>query len=258
VNNSTSVSNDEISLRWSEIFTPTSECTQLSALQSDSRIDRTDAEPTECVSEGETGGAEAELKAWFVRDAVPLIYQLYGRARRLTLNHADAEDLVQETAMKAYAGFRSFQQGTNLRAWLFRIMFTTWINGYRKAQRRPNEHLGGEITDSQLAAADRHRSVGIASAEADALAALPDVEIMQALAALPEQARIAMYYASVQGFRYQEIAELMDTPIGTVMSRIHRARRELRVSLADIGRERGFDGEGVPDEAWNTTKPKED
>jgi RNA polymerase sigma-70 factor, ECF subfamily len=263
VNNSTSVSNDEIGLRWSELFTPTSECAQLFTVQSVSCndvaaavvADDQVAEPE--FAETKSAGIETQLKERFARDAVPLLNQLHGSAWRMTRNHADAEDLVQETAIKAFVYFRTFQEGTNLRAWLFRIMSTVWISRYRAVQRRPKEYLGGEITDSQLAAADRHRSVGIASAEADALAALPDTQIAQAFAALPEQARMAMYYATVQGFRYKEIAEMMDTPIGTVMSRIHRARRELRVLLADIGRERGFDGEGVPDEEWKTRERQE-
>ncbi|WP_412917594.1 sigma-70 family RNA polymerase sigma factor [Gordonia zhaorongruii] len=182
----------------------------------------------------------AELSERFERDALPLLDQLYGGALRMTRNPADAEDLVQETYVKAFSAFSSFRAGTNLKAWMYRILTNTYINSYRKKQRQPAQYPTDEITDWQLAATAEHTSTGLRSAEIEALDAMPDEKIKNALAQLPEDFRMAVYYADVEGLPYKEIAEIMDTPIGTVMSRLHRGRRQLRDLLADVAHERGI------------------
>lgn len=188
------------------------------------------------------GRARGDLQDRFIRDALPLLDQLYRAARRYTRNPIDAEDLVQETMVKAYASFHTYRDGTNVKAWLFRIMTNTWINSYRTAQRRPDEVLTDVFDDAQLATAALHADSYSPSAELAALESMPDDDVRRAVAALPEEQRLVVYYAGVEGFRYREIAEILDVPVGTVMSRLHRGRRRLRELLVDAAIARSYHG----------------
>lgn len=182
----------------------------------------------------------AELTARFERDALPLLDVIYAGALRMTRKPADAEDLVQETFAKAYRAFKSFEEGTNLKAWLFRILTNTFINQYRKNQRGPAIDPTEQIEDWQMARAERHTSGGLKSAETEALENLPNEAIANALNSIPEDFREAVYMADVDGFAYKEIAEILDIPVGTVMSRLHRGRKLLRELLRDYALENGF------------------
>jgi len=165
----------------------------------------------------------------FERDVVPQLNQLYPAALRMTRNPTDAEDLVQETSVKAYAAFHQFQTGTNLRAWLNRILTTTFINVYRKRRREPQQALGADLQEWQMSA-DR-LAPPVRSAEAEALDRTTDSDLLRALRDLPNEFRTAVYLADIEGYPYREIAEIMGTPVGTVMSRLHRGRRKIREQL---------------------------
>ena len=178
----------------------------------------------------------------FERDAMQYAPQLYSAALRMTRNPADAQDVVQETFLKAYRAYHSYTDGTNLKAWLYRILTNTYINTYRKAQRRPTEVELGELQDLYLYKRLGEASGATQSAEADMLDDFVDTDIIDALESLPEVFRMPVLYADVEGFSYKEIAEMLDIPIGTVMSRLHRGRKALQKKLWDIAVDRGITG----------------
>jgi RNA polymerase sigma-70 factor (ECF subfamily) len=210
-------------------------------------VDRTDKSPSDAQLENHETHHEtdAELTARFERDAIPLLDQLYGGALRMTRNPADAEDLVQESYLKAYRGFGGFQEGTNLKAWLYKILTNTFINSYRSKKRRPEQTEIEDVEDLYL-----YRRLGGLegatagrSAEEEVLDLFTESEIKDAIEALPEQFRIAVLLADVEGFSYKEIADILDVPIGTVMSRLHRGRKALQKTLYEFGRSRGLVGD---------------
>jgi RNA polymerase sigma-70 factor (ECF subfamily) len=183
------------------------------------------------------GPEESARRDRFERDALPLLPGMYAAALRMTRNPADAEDLVQETFLRAYRGFGGFEEGTNLKAWLYRILTNTFINAYRKRQRQPVTVSEQEVEDRSLF--ERLGESG-PSAESEVLERLPDDDVKEALDSLSEGFRLAVLLADVEGFSYKEIAEIMDVPIGTVMSRLHRGRRALERRLWEKMRERGL------------------
>ena len=185
----------------------------------------------------------AAKKLRFERHALAYASQLYAAALRYTKDPHDAQDLVQDTYAKAFVAFHQFEPGTNLKAWLYRILTTTFINTYRKDQRRP-QISDGELEDWQIHDAASHTSDQGRSAEDVALDGIVDVDVRNALAAMPEDFRMVVYLADVEGFSYKEIAEIVGVPSGTVMSRLHRGRKLLRESLAQYAKDRGFNRGG--------------
>jgi RNA polymerase sigma-70 factor, ECF subfamily len=183
---------------------------------------------------------DAALRERFERDVLPLLNNLYGAALRMTRNPADAEDLLQDTYLRAYRGFAGFKEGTNLKAWLYRILTNSFINTYRKRQREPQMVEGpDDVEEWYLYDRLGGRSVE-ESAEDEVLDQMPDEDVKRALESLPENFRLPVLLADVEGFSYKEIAEIMDTPIGTVMSRLHRGRKALEKALWETAEERGL------------------
>ena len=180
----------------------------------------------------------------FEQQALPFMDQLYAAALRMTRNPADAADLVQETYAKAFASWGTFTQGTNLKAWMYRILTNSYINTYRKRQREPYQGAIDELEDWQLGGAVSTTASATRSAEAEAIDRMPASIIKDALQSIPEDFRLVVYLADVEGFAYQEIADMMKSPIGTVMSRLHRGRRLLRDLLSEYAKERGIDTAG--------------
>lgn len=211
---------------------------------SEASVDRSDeVEVVDGVQEDgsilRTELTDAERRRLFEAQVLPLADRLYGAAMRYTRDPVDAQDLLQEAMVKAFRSFHQYQQGTNLKAWLYRVLHTTYLSMYRKQQRRPQENLTDDWGDHTLFDA----VVDSGSVEEDVLASFTDQAVKDALADLPEQFRMAVYLADIEGFAYKEIAEIMDTPVGTVMSRVHRGRKGLQQALTEYARQRGILGE---------------
>ncbi|KSU64789.1 RNA polymerase [Arthrobacter sp. NIO-1057] len=184
--------------------------------------------------------SEAQRRERFERDAMEYVDQLYSAALRMARNPTDAEDLVQEAYTKAYSAFHQYKPGTNLKAWLYRILTNTYINLYRKRQREPLRTSTDTVEDWQMASAMEHSPTGLRSAEVEALDHLPDSDVKAALQAIGEDFRMAVYFVDVEGFSYKEASDILGVPIGTVMSRLHRGRKNLRELLADYAADRGI------------------
>jgi RNA polymerase sigma-70 factor, ECF subfamily len=194
----------------------------------------TAAQPhTRARSQVQTRSVEAELSARFEQEVVPLRDVLYRNAFRITRNHADAEDLAQETMTKAFAGFHSFRRDTNMRAWLLRILTNSYISEYRTKRRQPAQYSTEQFTEQRLSDTYSLSSTVLRSAEDQALDSLPDNDIKSAMQALPQRFRNVVYYADIEGLPYQEIAAIMNTAVGTVSSQLHRGRRRLRRLLGE-------------------------
>lgn len=176
----------------------------------------------------------------FERETLPLLGLLHQVAHRHTGQKADAEDLVQETLLRAFANYHSFREGTHLKAWLLRIMTNAWISSRRATNSRPRELLSEQITDEQLARASARGPADLQSAESRVMVAMREREIIESLLRLPEHLRLTAFYIDVAGFKSRELAEVMDIPLGTVLSRLHRSRQLLRALLADVAREHGI------------------
>ena len=196
-------------------------------------------------------------QATFAEQAMPFMDSLYSAAMRMTRNAADAEDLVQETYLRAYRGFGGFTEGTNLKAWLYRILTNTYINAYRAKQRRPDETDLDEVEDLYL----YRRMGGLEaaragrSAEDELMDLFSEAEVKAAIESLSENFRMVVLLADVEGFAYKEIAEILDIPIGTVMSRLHRGRKRLQQLLTDFGQRRGLVGATPTGSAPSGTDP---
>ena len=181
-------------------------------------------------------GEKQELQRRFERDVIPLMPNLYSAALRMTRNPSDAEDLLQETYLRAFRGFSGFTEGTNIKAWVYRILTNTYINSYRKKQREPQTVSGDDLDEWYLY--DRIEAED--SAEAEVLESLPEAEVKAALESLPEGFRLAVWLVDVEGFSYKEAAEILEVPVGTVMSRLHRGRKSLEKALWESVKERGL------------------
>jgi RNA polymerase sigma-70 factor (ECF subfamily) len=193
------------------------------------------------MSDAQVVRLDIEAQERFERDALPLLDSLYGAALRMTRNPADAEDLVQETMLRAYRAFDRFEPGTNLKAWLFRIMTNAYINTYRKKQREPMKVSQDEVEDFDLYRELKDHDPSLSETpETIVLDSLVDSDITEAIDDLPEQFRLAVVLSDVEDFSYAEIAEIMDVPLGTVMSRLHRGRKALQKRLWELARDRGI------------------